>query len=533
MRGLMQHQALTLDSICDHAARWHGAREVVSFSGGVTVRTDYASIRDRARRLSTALQSLGVDLGDRVATLAWNSAAHLEAWFAITGIGAICHTLNPRLFAEQIAWIINHAGDKVILVDPELFPLMESLLPNCPAVERVIVLGGDDESFQLPPGFSSSGALIASHSPDIVWGNFDENTAAGLCYTSGTTGNPKGVLYSHRSNYLHTLTTIQPDVFGLSSGDVVLPAVPMFHANAWGLTYCCPAVGAKLVLPGSRLDGASLHALIEQEGVTFAAAVPTVWQTLLKHLHLTGGRLSTLRRVVVGGAAAPESIVRAFHDRFGVAVLHAWGMTETSPVGTCFAATPAVAPLPFEKQLRYRLKQGRPPLLVDIKVVDDAKIEQPRDGKTAGRLLAKGPFVAAEYYREGAAATGPNGYFDTGDIATIDDEGFLQIVDRAKDVIKSGGEWISSIEIENLVLSHPAVAIAAVVGIPDAKWDERPLLLVKLKGDQACDADAIRRHLNGKIASWWMPEDIRLVSDIPTGATGKIDKKAIRRSLSE
>jgi len=533
MRGLMQHQALTLDGICDHAARWHGDREVVSCIGGSIVRTDYASIRDRARRLSTALRSMGVNLGDRVGTLAWNSAAHLEAWFAITGIGAICHTLNPRLFADQIAWIINHAGDKAVLVDAELLPLLESLLPNCPSVERVIVLGGNDESFYLSSRLATSDTLIASHSSDTVWGNFDENTAAGLCYTSGTTGNPKGVLYSHRSNYLHTLTTIQPDVFGLASGDVVLPAVPMFHANAWGLTYSCPAVGAKLVLPGSRLDGASLHTLIEQEGVTFAAAVPTVWQTLLKHLQLIGGRLSTLQRVVVGGAAAPESIIRAFHDRFGVVVLHAWGMTETSPVGTCFAATSDIAPLPFEEQLPYRLKQGRPPLLVDIKVVDDEKVEQPHDGKTAGRLLAKGPFVAAGYYREGATSTGESGYFDTGDIATIDPKGFLQIVDRAKDVIKSGGEWISSIEIENLVLSHPAVAMAAVVGTPHPKWDERPLLLVKLKGDQACDADAIRRHLNDKIAKWWMPEDIRLVSDIPTGATGKIDKKAIRRSLSE
>lgn len=527
MLGLMQPYALTLDKICDHAARWHGNREVVSRLGdGSIVRTDYSAIRNRARRLSNALLSLDIKVGDRVATLAWNTARHLEAWFAITGIGAVCHTLNPRLFEEQIAWIVNHAGDRVVIVDIDLLPLLERILSRCPSVERVIVLAGRDELFE-----KSVEILIESHSPDVVWGGFDENTAAGLCYTSGTTGDPKGVLYSHRSNYLHTLATIQPDVFGLSSSDVVLPAVPMFHANAWGLAYSCPAVGAKLVLPGSRLDGASLHALIEQEGVTFSAAVPTVWQMLLEHLQLTNGKLTTLQRVVVGGAAAPEAIVRAFHDRFGISVLHAWGMTELSPVGTCFACTPAIASLPFEQQLSYRLKQGRPPLTVDIEIVDDDRIAQPHDGKATGRLMVKGPAVAAQYFRKDDSSLDAAGYFDTGDIATIDAEGFLQIVDRAKDVIKSGGEWISSIEIENLVLSHSAVARAAVIGVPHPRWDERPLLLVKLREGQSCDVTEIRHFLSDKIAKWWMPDEIRIVGDIPTGPTGKIDKRTLRSEL--
>lgn len=544
MLGLMQRYALTLDGICDHAARWHGDREIVSRLGdGSVVRTDYATIRDRAKRMSNALRALGVELGDRVATLAWNSARHLEAWFAITGIGAVCHTLNPRLFVEQITWIANHAGDKVVIVDLDLLPQLEQVLAHCPSIEHVIVLAEEGElrsverdlrrgdSARFVPHFDLE-TLLASHSPDAVWGGFDENVAAGLCYTSGTTGDPKGVLYSHRSNYLHTLMTIQPDVFGLSASDVVLPAVPMFHANAWGLAYSCPAVGAKLVMPGNRLDGASLHALLEEEGVTFAAAVPTVWQVLLEHLRETGGRLTSLQRVVVGGAAAPEAIVRAFHDRYGISVLHAWGMTELSPVGTSFARIADIAELPFEEQLPYRLKQGRPPLAVDIKIVDNSHAAQPHDGRTAGRLLVKGPCVVGRYFRRDDEILDADDYFDTGDVATIDSAGFLQIVDRGKDVIKSGGEWISSIEIENLVLSIPSVAMAAVVGVPHPKWDERPLLFVTVRDGRACAVEEIRAFLNGKIAKWWVPDEIRIVDDIPTGPTGKIDKRAIRRALT-
>jgi fatty-acyl-CoA synthase len=328
------------------------------------------------------------------------------------------------------------------------------------------------------------------------------------------------------------LTTIQPDVFTLSANDTVLAAVPMFHANAWGLAYSCPAVGAKLVMPGSHLDGASLHSLIEQEGVTFAAAVPTVWQMLLEYLLITDGKLNTLQRVVVGGAAAPETIVRAFHDRFGISVLHAWGMTELSPVGTSFAPIAGIAALPFEQQLPYRLKQGRPPLMVDIEIVDDDCVARPHDGRATGRLVVKGPCVIARYYGQDDSALDANGCFDSGDVATIDAEGFLQIVDRAKDVIKSGGEWISSIEIENLVLSHPAVALAAVIGVAHPKWGERPLLLVKVKDDCSIDGREIRELLSDKIAKWWLPDEVRVVCDIPTGPTGKIDKKALRRQLS-
>jgi fatty-acyl-CoA synthase len=536
MLGLMQNWPLTVDRILDHAHDWHGGVEVVSRSvEGPIVRTNYAQIHDRAKRLSNALLAMGIKTGDRVATLAWNTGRHIEAWYAIMGIGAVCHTLNPRLFADQLCYIINHAEDRIILTDLTFLPMLLEQRERMPTVETFIVLTDEDHLAKVESGGALAyETLIEQHSPDAAWGGFDENTAAGLCYTSGTTGHPKGVLYSHRSNFLHTLVTLQTDVMGLSNRDVILPVVPMFHANAWGIALSAPAVGAKLVMPGSKMDGAAIHELLETEGVTFSAAVPTVWQMLLHHLQETGESLSTLKRVVIGGSAVPEALVRAFRDDYGVDVTHAWGMTETSPLGTQSTQTARTAALSTEEQLRFKLKQGRAPVGVQLKLTDDAGKVLPHDGTTFGRLKVRGPFIVREYFKgEGGEILDEEGFFDTGDVATIDDYGFMQITDRAKDVIKSGGEWISSIEIENLAAGHPKSALAAVIGVAHPKWDERPLLLVKLKPGVTATKEEYLTFLEGKIAKWWTPDDVMFVDDIPLGATGKIDKKLIRQRLAD
>ncbi|HEX4153181.1 MAG TPA: long-chain-fatty-acid--CoA ligase [Steroidobacteraceae bacterium] len=529
MQGLMQAWPLTVDRILDHASRWHGKREVVTRSiAGPIVRTSYAQLHERARRLSGALSALAVRRGERVATLAWNTARHMETWYAVMGIGAICHTLNPRLHPEQLAYIINHAEDRVIFVDATFLPLLEALLAACPTVEHVILMG---DGADLPPArikrLMAYEPLLDSHSP-AAWGGFDENTAAGLCYTSGTTGAPKGVLYSHRANFIHTFLTLQHDIIGLSARDVVLPIVPMFHANAWGLAFSAPAAGAKLVMPGARMDGAAIHELIETEGVTFSAAVPTVWQMLLEHLIATRATLTTLKRVVIGGAACPESLIRGFHERFGVEVVHGWGMTEMSPLGTVGSPTAEFAPLSFESQLPQRLKQGRVPLGVDMKLVDDAGLPVAHDGAAYGRLLVRGPAVAAAYFKRDDAILDADGWFDTGDIGTIDAHGCMQVTDRAKDLIKSGGEWISSIEIENIAAGHPKTALAAVIGRPHPKWGERPLLLLRLKDGETATAAEMLGFLESRVAKWWLPDEVLFVDRIPLGPTGKVDKKALR-----
>lgn len=544
MQGLMQHGALTVDKIIDHAALWHGGREVVTRSvEGPIVRTTYAAIHERARRVSNALLGMGVKPGDRVATLAWNTARHMEAWYGIMGIGAICHTLNPRLFPEQIAWIANHAGDKAIFTDLTFLPIVAGVLQHLPSVEQVVVFTDRDH---MPAEFRPAGEtphfkgllcfeeLVAEHHADCAWGGFDEGTAAGLCYTSGTTGDPKGVLYSHRSNFLHTLITLQPDVMGLSQRDVILPVVPMFHANAWGVAFSAPGTGAKMVMPGAKMDGASIYELLDSEGVTFSAAVPTVWQMLLQHLKETGLKLPVLKKVVIGGAACPEHIIRAFHDDYDVEVVHAWGMTETSPLGTLSVLTEDLAKLSFDQQMPYRLKQGRPPLGVELKLTDDAGRRLPHDGKSFGNLKIRGPIIAAEYFRgAGGKILDDEGFFDTGDVATLDSHGFMQITDRAKDVVKSGGEWISTIDIENIALGHPKAAMTAVIGVAHPKWDERPILLVKLKEGETATKEEFLAFLEGKIAKWWMPDDVVFVDEIPLGATGKIDKKLIRQRMAD
>jgi fatty-acyl-CoA synthase len=536
MLGLMQNWPLTVDKILDHAKAWHGDREIVSRSvEGPIVRSTYAAAHERAKRLSNALRGLGVQSGDRIATLAWNTGRHIEAWYAIMGMGAVCHTLNPRLFAEQLCYIINHAEDRIIFTDLTFVPILAENAPNLPTVKHYVVMT-DREGMKGVnlPGALCFEDLVESGSPDFEWGGFDENTASSLCYTSGTTGNPKGVLYSHRSNFLHTLVTLGVDVMGLSGTDTVLPVVPMFHANAWGLAFSCAAAGSKLVMPGAKLDGPSVHELLETEGVTFSAAVPTVWLGLLQHLRATNGKLSTLKRVVIGGSAVPEAIVRGFRDEFGVDVTHAWGMTEMSPMGTLSAPTSRVAAMGAEDQLRYKLKQGRPPLSVEMKLEDDANKRLPHDGSTFGRLLVKGPAVAGGYFKgDGGQILDDEGFFDTGDVATIDPDGYMQITDRAKDVIKSGGEWISTIEIENIAVGHDKAANAAVIGAYHPKWDERPLLLVQLKPGEQATKDEFLAFLEGKIAKWWTPDDVVFVDDIPLGATGKIDKKLIRDRMKD
>jgi fatty-acyl-CoA synthase len=531
MLGLMQNWPLTVDRILTHAKIWHGGREVVTRSiEGPIVRTTYAQLHERALRLTNALVALGVEPGDRVATLSWNTARHMETWYAVMGMGAVCHTLNPRLFVDQLRYIISHAQDRVIFTDLGFLPTLMNLRGEMPSVEHVVVMTDRAHMADVAfPGALCFEDLIEQHPANARWGGFDENTAAGLCYTSGTTGAPKGVLYSHRSNLLHTLVTLQSDVMGLSARDVVMPIVPMYHSNAWGLTLSAPAVGARLVMPGAKMDGPSIHELIETEGVTFSAAVPTVWETLLDHLRATGARLTHLKRVLVGGAAAPEALVRAFEDELGVAVTHAWGMTEMSPLGTVSAPIPEVDAMAPDARLHELLKQGRVPFGVEMKLTDGAGVALPHDGRAFGRLSVRGPSVAREYFKgEGGGMLDADGFLDTGDVATIDPLGFMQITDRAKDLIKSGGEWISSIEIENLVDDHPKVELAAVIGVPDPKWEERPLLIVKLRPGERATREEILGFLQGKIARWWMPDEVLFVDEIPLGATGKFDKKRLR-----
>ncbi|MBX3575959.1 MAG: fatty-acid--CoA ligase [Rhizobiaceae bacterium] len=531
MLGLMQEWPLLCHKIIDHAARQHGNREIVSRSvEGPIVRTTYRELRQRALKVAQMLERDGFVLGDRVATLAWNTARHVEAWFGIMGIGAVYHTLNPRLFPDQLAWIMNHAEDKAIFVDLTFVPLLEKIAPSVKSLKKVIVL---TDAAHMPetslPGAVAYEDWLAGADGDFAWRSFDENTAAGMCYTSGTTGDPKGVLYSHRSNVLHAMMAAMPDAMGISSRDSILPVVPMFHANAWGLGQSAPMIGAKLVMPGGKMDGASIYELLDTEKVTFTAAVPTVWLMLLQHLEETGKKLPYLKKVVIGGSACPRVITKKFQENFDVEVIHAWGMTEMSPLGTLGTMKPEYAGLTGDARLDIQEKQGYSPFGVEMKVTDDENRELPWDGKTFGRLKVRGPAIARAYY--GGAGTeqfDTEGWFDTGDVAHIDPNGYMQITDRAKDVIKSGGEWISSIDIENLAVGHPDVAEAAVIGVAHPRWDERPLLIVVPKAGKEPSKDDILRFMNGKIAKWWMPDDVAFVSEIPHTATGKIQKTALR-----
>jgi len=537
MLGLMQDWPLLLHRIIDHAAVQHGTREVVSraVEDGSLRRTTYADIRRRALRVARRLEGEGMRLGDRVATLAWNTDRHLELWYGISGIGAITHTVNPRLFPEQIAWIVNHAEDRMLFLDLTFVPLIEQIQDRLPSIERYIVL---TDTAHMPQtslkGAAAFEEWLTEADDDFAWKQFDENTAAGLCYTSGTTGGPKGVLYSHRSNVLHAMACSAPDYIGLSSRDSVLPVVPLFHANSWSLAYSAPMTGAKLVMPGAKLDGASLLELLEGEGVTCTAAVPTVWLGLLQHLEATNARLSTLKRVVIGGSACPRAMTEAFERKYGVTVAHAWGMTEMSPIGSFCSIKPVYGHLQGDALYDLKVKQGHPPFTVEFRITDDAGQDLPWDGRTFGRLKVRGPSVAGAYFRrEDEAILDEHGFFDTGDVGTLDAAGYLQITDRSKDVIKSGGEWISSIDLENLAVGHPDVAEAAVIGVAHSKWDERPLLVIVPKPGRSPSRDEMLAYMTGKIAKWWLPDDVVLVEAIPHTATGKIQKTALREQFKD
>lgn len=541
MLGLMQNQPLLISSLIEFAERHHGDAEIVSRRvEGDIHRYTYRDLSRRAKRLANALDGLGLQFGDRVASLAWNGYRHMEMYFGVSGSGRVLHTVNPRLHPDQIAWIANHAEDQVLCFDLTFLPLVQAVHAKCPTVRHWVALCDADK---LPadsgvPNLVSYEALIGGAPETYDWPVFDENTASGMCYTSGTTGNPKAALYSHRSSTLHAYAAALPDVMGLSARDCVLPVVPMFHVNAWGLPYSAPLTGCKLVFPGPALDGKSVYELIEAEGVTFAAGVPTVWQMLLNHLQAGGLKFSTLNRTVIGGSACPPAMIQTFQDVYGVRVLHAWGMTEMSPLGTLGTLKNKHLALPKDEQMKILQKQGRAIYGVDMKIVDGAGKELPWDGKTYGDLLVKGPWIVDSYYKaEGGHPLVQDargiGWFPTGDVATIDADGFMHITDRSKDVIKSGGEWISSIDIENIAMAHPAIAMAACIGMPHPKWDERPIVAVVKRAGADVSREELLQFYEGKTAKWQIPDDVVFVDAIPLGATGKMLKTRLREQLKD
>ena len=534
MFGLMQQQSLLISSLIDFAEKHHGDGEIISRRvEGDIHRSSWAQVARRARQVANALDGMGLAQSDRVGTLAWNGYRHLELYFGVSGSGRVLHTINPRLHPDQIAWIVNHAEDQVLCFDLTFLPLIQAVHAKCPTVRQWVALC-DADKLPADSGIDklvSYEAWMGGQSSTYVWPQLDENTASSLCYTSGTTGNPKGALYSHRSTLLHAFASALPDVMGVSARDAILPVVPMFHVNAWGIPYNAAMTGAKLVFPGPALDGKSVYELIEAEGVTFAAGVPTVWQMLLGHMKPAGLKFSTLKRTVIGGSACPPAMIDAFRDEYGVDVLHAWGMTELSPLGTLCTLKNKHLKLPAEEQMQLRLKQGRCIFGIDMKIVDGNGQPLPHDGKSAGDLLVKGPWVVAGYFKQEGGDTLVDGWFPTGDVATIDADGFMQITDRSKDVVKSGGEWISSIDVENIAMAHPAVAMAACVGIKHPKWDERPIVCVVKKPGAEVTREELLAFYEGRTAKWQIPDDVVFLDAIPLGATGKMLKTRLREQL--
>jgi fatty-acyl-CoA synthase len=536
MLGLMQNQQLLISTLIEFAERHHGEGEIVSRRvEGDIHRYTYKDVGRRARQVANALDGLKLPFGERVATLAWNGYRHLELYFGVSGTGRVLHTLNPRLHPDQISWIINHAEDSVLCFDMSFLPIIKAVHARCPTVKQYVAMCDADK---LPvdsgiPGLISYEAWIGAQTSQYQWPSFDENSASSMCYTSGTTGNPKAALYSHRSTMLHAFSGALPDALSMSARDTVLPVVPMFHVNAWGLPYSAAMTGAKLVFPGPAMDGKSIFELIESERVSFAAGVPTVWQMMLGHMQAGGLRFSTLKRTVIGGSACPPAMITAFNDLYGVEVLHAWGMTEMSPLGTvCTLKNKHLSMSPIEK-MKVRLKQGRGVFGVDMKIVDSNGAELPWDGKSYGDLLVKGPWIISAYFKGEGGSPLVDGWFPTGDVATIDPDGYMQITDRSKDVIKSGGEWISSIDVENIAMAHAAVAMAACIGMKHPKWDERPIIAVVKKPGAEVSRDELIAFYEGKTAKWQIPDDVVFVDAIPLGGTGKMQKTKLREMLKD
>ena len=540
MFGLMQDRPLMISSIITHAARQHAKSEVVSKNiDGSIARSTYDAIERRARRLAKALIALGISAEDRVATIALNSCRHLELYYAISGTGAICHTINPRLAPDDVAYVVSHATDRIIFVDPVFAPLVAAVAPRIAATVRAIVIIGsaaEMPALALPPGMDllCYEDLIAAADDNYVWPEFDERSAASLCYTSGTTGRPKGVLYSHRSTLLHALAVNVGDVIGIRAVDRILPVVPMFHVNAWGIPYSAPMAGASIIMPGRHLDGASIAALLNTEKVTISCGVPTVWLGLLQHLRASGERIDTVRRLTVGGSAVPRSMTEAFETEYGVELGQGWGMTEMSPVGTYCQPNAANADLTGDALLRLKEKQGRALWGVEMRIIDAEGAALPWDGLAFGLLQVRGPWVCSAYFGDAPdSALDAEGWFSTGDIATIDPDGFMEITDRAKDVIKSGGEWISSVQLENIAVGHPDVAEAAIIAARHPKWDERPLLILTAKPGHEIDRARVMDIFDGKIATWWKPDDVLVLPELPHTATGKVHKMILRDTYKD
>jgi 3-(methylthio)propionyl---CoA ligase len=536
MLGLMQNHPMMISTLIDFAERHHGEGEIVSRRvEGDIHRCTYAQLASRSRQIANALDAMKLGFSDRVATLAWNGYRHLELYFGVSGSGRVLHTLNPRLHPDQIAWIANHAEDQVLCFDMSFLPIIQAIHKKLDTVKHFVAMCDADK---LPadsgiPGLISYEAWLGAQSSTYAWPEFDENSASSMCYTSGTTGNPKAVLYSHRSTMLHAFAGALPDALNMSARDSVLPVVPMFHVNAWGLPYSAAMTGCKMVFPGPAMDGKSIFELIENEKVTFAAGVPTVWQMMLAHMQANQLRFSTLKRTVIGGSACPPAMITAFNDVYGVEVLHAWGMTEMSPLGTVCTLKNKHDDLPEADKMKIRLKQGRGIFGVDMKIVDPDGKELPWDGKAFGDLLVKGPWIISDYFKSEEGSPLVDGWFPTGDVATIDPEGYMQITDRSKDVIKSGGEWISSIDVENIAVAHPAVAMAACIGIKHPKWDERPIIAVVKKPGADVSRETLLAFYEGKIAKWQIPDDVVFVDAIPLGGTGKMQKTKLREMLKD